>query len=255
MRVPKDSPGQWTCDYCGITRCWATRNTCYRCGEARGHTEELQRHYRNVAQEAREKGTSNATVPVASTSTCPPWAAKAPPPRSVPPRVSSDTAPWAASKPITEADMVHDNDQTANLRAALALFENVSFPPGVLVPPHKPPTRKQPKVSREQIVLNMKKKLEKEEQELQERKSPLELARILAADKQQKVMEQATVVSDLKLQQVELRQDIANNPTPEVSEDEDGVATPLAAPLASPPAFPPFVPPENTPLESSCYKA
>ena len=20
MRVPKDSPGQWTCDYCGITR-------------------------------------------------------------------------------------------------------------------------------------------------------------------------------------------------------------------------------------------
>ena len=43
MRVPRDSPGQWTCDYCGIHRCWATRSTCYRCGEARGHTEDLQR--------------------------------------------------------------------------------------------------------------------------------------------------------------------------------------------------------------------
>ena len=56
MRVPKDSPGQWTCDYCGITRCWATRSTCFRCGEARGHTEGVQRHYRNMAREAREKG-------------------------------------------------------------------------------------------------------------------------------------------------------------------------------------------------------
>ena len=48
---------------------------------------------------------------------------------------------------------------------------------------------------------------DKEEQELRERKSALELARKLAADKQQKVMEQATVVSDLKLQLVDLRQD------------------------------------------------
>ena len=39
VRVPRDSPGQWTCDYCGITRCWATRSTCYRCGEALGHTD------------------------------------------------------------------------------------------------------------------------------------------------------------------------------------------------------------------------
>ena len=38
-------------------------------------------------------------------------------------------------------------------------------------------------------------------------------------------MDQATVVSDLK-KLVELRQDIANNPTPEVSEDEGGDATP-----------------------------
>ena len=140
-----------------------------------------------------------------------PWAAKAPPPRSVSPRVSSDTAPRAASKPFTEVDRIHDNDQTAILRAALALFENISLLPGVLdevrkiVPPHRPPTRRQPKVSREQIVMNMKKKLEKEEQELRERKSALELARKLAADKQQKVMEQATVVSDLKMQLVELR--------------------------------------------------
>ena len=98
-------------------------------------------------------------------------------------------------------------------------------------------------------MLNMKKKLDKEEQELRERKSALELPRKLAADKQQKVMEQATVVSDLKLQLVDLRQDIANNPTPEVSEDEDGAATPLAAPPAPPPAVPPAVPPKNTPLD------
>ena len=69
-------------------------------------------------------------------------------------------------------------------------------------------------------MLNMKKKLEKEEQELRERKSALELARKLATEKQQKVLDQATVVSDLKLQLVGLRQDIANNPTPQVSEDE-----------------------------------
>ena len=43
-------------------------------------------------------------------------------------------------------------------------------------------------------------------------------------------MEQATVVSDLKLQLVELRQNIANNPTPEVSEVEEGEATLVATP-------------------------
>ena len=47
-------------------------------------------------------------------------------------------------------------------------------------------------------------------------------------------MDQATVVSDLKLQLVELRQDIANNPTPEVSEDEGGDATPVATPPVPP---------------------
>ena len=174
MRVPKDSPGQWTCDYCRITRCWATRSTCYRCGEARGHTEDLQRHYQNMAREAREKGTSNSSVPVASSSSSPPWSAKAPPPRSVPPRASS-AAPWASSKPLSEVDKVHDSDQTALLRAALALFENCDLPPGILDeirkigPPHRPPTRGAPNVSREQVVLNMKKKLEKEEQDRRER--------------------------------------------------------------------------------------
>ena len=165
------------------------------------------------------------------------------------PRVSSETPSWAASKSLTEVDKVHDSDQTALLRAALALFENCDLPPGVLdeirkiVPPHRPPTRKATKVSREQIVLNMKKKLEKEEQELRERKSALELARKLAAEKQQKVLEQATVVSDLKLQLVEIRQDIANNPTPEVSEDEGGEATPVVIPLAPPRAVTrPFLP-------------
>ena len=69
---------------------------------------------------------------------------------------------------------------------------------------------------------------------LRERKSALELARKHAAEKQQKVMEQATVVSDLKLQLFELRQDIANNLTPEVSEDEGGDATPLATPRVPP---------------------
>ena len=168
MHVPRDSPGQWTCDYCGINRCWATPSTCYRCGEARGHTEDLQCHYRNMAREAREKGMSGASTAVGSSSTPPPWAAKAPPPRSVPPRASS-TAPWAAPKSLSEVDKVHDSDQTALLRQALELFENCGLPSGILdeirkvVPPHRPPTRKAPKVSREQIVLNMKKKLEKEE--------------------------------------------------------------------------------------------
>ena len=103
MRVPRDSPGQWTCDYCGINRCWATRSTCYRCGEARGHTEEMQRHYRNLAREAREKGLSGASAAAGSSCMSPPWAAKAPPPRSVPPRTprASSPAPWAAPKSLS----------------------------------------------------------------------------------------------------------------------------------------------------------
>ena len=257
MRVPRDSPGQWTCDYCGINRCWATRSTCYRCGEARGHTEELQRHYRNLAREAREKGLSGASAVVGSSCMSPPWAAKAPPPRSVPPRTprASSPAPWAAPKSLSEVDKIHDNGQTALLRQALELFENCGLPSGILdeirkvVPPHRPPTRKAPKVSREQIVLDMKKKLEKEEQELRERKISLEQARKHVTEREQKVMDQATIVSALKMELVEYRQSIVNNPTPEVSEDEDVDATPLGVPVAPPPAVPPAVPPENTPLD------
>ena len=120
MRVPKDSLGQWTCDYCGINRCWATRSTCYRCGEARGHTEYLQRHYRNMAREAREKGTSGASAGVASSSTSPPWAAEAPLPRSVPPRTSS-TAPWAAPKSLSEVDKVRRFLRIATFRQVFSM--------------------------------------------------------------------------------------------------------------------------------------
>ena len=69
-------------------------------------------------------------------------------------------------------------------------------------------------------------------------------------EREQKVMDQAKIVSDLKMQLVELRQNIANNPTPEGSEDEDIDATPLGVPVAPPPAIPPAVPPENTPLDA-----
>ena len=75
----------------------------------------MKRHCQNVAREARENGASNTSVP-----------------RSVPPHACSGTAPWAAYKPLTEVDKVHDSDQTAVLRAALALFENCNLPPGVL---------------------------------------------------------------------------------------------------------------------------
>ena len=216
----KDSPGQWTCDHCGITRCWATRSTCYRCGEARGHTDDLQRHHGNMAREARERGTSSSSVPVSSPSSSPPWAVKAPPSRSVPPRVSS-TAPWAPSKPLLEVDKIHDSGRTALLRAALALFEKCDLPLGVLDEIRRK--------NKSFVSVNLR----------------LSQARKLAAEKQQKVMEQATVVSDLKLQLVELRQDIANNPTPEVSEDEEGEATPLGVPLVPHPAVTPAVPPEK----------
>ena len=36
MRVPRDAPGQWSCEYCGMNHCWPTRSTCYRCGEEGG---------------------------------------------------------------------------------------------------------------------------------------------------------------------------------------------------------------------------
>ena len=211
MRVPRDSPGQWTCDHCGITRCWATRSTCYRCGEARGHTEDLQRQYRNMAREAREKGTSNASEPVASSSTSPPWAAKAPPPRSVPPRTSL-TAPWAPSKSLSEVDRIHNSDQTALLRTALALFENCDLPPGVL------DENSQGCSSASTSDAESAESFSRTncEQELRDRKSALDQARKLVTERQQKVMDQATAVSDLKMQLVELRQNIANNPTPEV---------------------------------------
>ena len=149
-------------------------------------------------------------------------------------------------------DKIHDSDQTSFLRQALELFENCGLPSGILaeirkvVPPHRPPTRKAPKVSREQIVLDMKKKHEKEEQELRERKIAVDQARRLVTEREQKVMDQATTVSALKMELVELRQSIANNPTPEVSEDEDIDATPLGVPVAPPPAIPPAVPREHS---------
>ena len=90
-----------------------------------GHTEELKRHYRNVAREA-----SNASVSVASAPTSPPGREGATSSLGASPRVSSDTAPWAASKHVTEVDRVHDSDQTVILWAAWALFETCSLPPG-----------------------------------------------------------------------------------------------------------------------------
>ena len=30
------TPGEWQCNMCHATRCWGTRNTCYRCGYPRG---------------------------------------------------------------------------------------------------------------------------------------------------------------------------------------------------------------------------
>ena len=62
-------------------------------------------------------------------------------------------------------------------------------------------------------------------------------------------MEQATVVSDLKNQLVERRHDIANNLTPDASDDEGPAPTPEAAPLVPSLAPLPGVPPENTPLD------
>ena len=224
MRVPRDLPGQWTCDYCGMNRCWPRPSTCYR-----GHTEEGRQHFRRMARDAREGGATNASSAAAAAPTPAPWANKAQQARTVPPRTTASSPPWGPQPPAqriaAEADP-HDSEQTALLRSALALFENYDLPKGLLdeirkcVPPQRPAPKKQPKVSREQEMLNLKKKVHREDHELDQRKTALEIARRACEEKQQKVMERATVVSDLKNQLAVLRKDIANNPTPEVSEDE-----------------------------------
>ena len=99
VRVPRDSPGQWTCDYCTMNRCWVTRSTCYTCGEARGHTEERRQHFRNMAREAREGGASNGASAAAAASTPAPWANRAQPARRVPPRTAASSPPWRAQPP------------------------------------------------------------------------------------------------------------------------------------------------------------
>ena len=81
--------------------------------------------------------------------------------------------------------------------------------------------------------------MQREEDELNLRKTALEAARKTAEEKQQRVMEQATVVSDLKNQHAELRGDIANNPTLDASEGEGPAPTQQVPPPA----------PENTPLD------
>ena len=229
MRVPRDLPGQWTCDYCGMNRCWPRPSTCYRCGEARGHTEEGRQHFRRMARDAREGGATNGSSAAAAAPTPTPWANKEQQARTVPPRTTASAPPWGpqppAQRPAAEA-APHDSEQTALLRSALALIENYDLPKGVVdeirkcVPPQRPAPKKQPEVSREQEMLNLKKKVRREDQELDQRKTALEIAWRACEEKQQKVMERATVVSDLKNQLAVLRKDIANNPTPEVSEDE-----------------------------------
>ena len=91
LRVPRDSPSQWTRDYCAMTRYWAAHSTCYRCGEARGHTEERERrrHFRYVARAAREGSGTTGSAPAAAPPTSAPWVKKTQPARTVPPRASS----------------------------------------------------------------------------------------------------------------------------------------------------------------------
>ena len=112
--------------------------------------------------------------------------------------VSEDSASTHRCIFASAEDDPHDSEQTALLRAALALFENYDLPKGVLEeirkcvflhPPQRPAPKKQPKVSRVQEMLNFKKRVHREEQELDQRKTPLELARRAAEGKQQKVME------------------------------------------------------------------
>ena len=193
------------------------------------HRDERRQHFRNLAREARDGGPANGASAAAAAPSPAPWTNKTPPARPVLPRTTASLPPWraqaSAQRPVAEADP-HDSEQTALLRAALALFENYDLPKGVLgeirkcVPPQRPTPKKQLRVSREQVMLNLRKWAYKEGEELDQRKSAVESARKTAEEKQQKVMEQATVVSDLKNQLAELRRDIANNPTPEVSEDE-----------------------------------
>ena len=151
MRVPRDAPGQQSCEYCGMNRCWPTRSTCYRCGEARGHTDERRQHFRNLALEARDGHATNGVSATAAAPSPAPWTNKTPPARAVPPCTAASSPPWgaqtSAQRPVAEADP-HDSDNTALLRAALPLFENYDLPKGVLdeirkcVPPQCPVPKK-----------------------------------------------------------------------------------------------------------------
>ena len=153
MRVPRDAPGQWSCEYCGMNRCWPTRSTCYRCGEARGHTDERRQHFRNLAREARDGGATNGVSATAASPSYAPWTNKTPLARAVPPRTATSSPPWnvqaSVQRPFAEPDP-HVSDKTALLRAALALFENFDLPKGVLdeirkcVAPQRPAPKKQP---------------------------------------------------------------------------------------------------------------
>ena len=162
LRFPRDAPSQWTCDFCGVTRYWAARSTCYRCGEARGHTEERERgrrrHFRNVARAAREGGGTAGSSPAAAPTACSVCAAARKfdhAPRGAQPR---------AQRPPAEADP-YDSEQTALLRAALALFQNCHLSNSFLEEIRKcgPASKGQPNFSREQEMLNLKKKVHREE--------------------------------------------------------------------------------------------
>ena len=110
-----------------------------------------------------KKGTSNASVLVASSSTSPFWTAKASPPRSVPPVLLLTRLLGLLLSLSRKWTRFMIRTRLFFFERLWRCFENCNLPPGVLdeirkiVPPHRPPTRKAPKVSREQIVLNMKK--------------------------------------------------------------------------------------------------
>ena len=170
MRVPRDSPCQWTCDYCGIARCWATRSTCYRCGEARGHTEDLQRHYRNMVREAQKKGRPIRLFRLSHL-----LLLRLGPRRRL--LLVLCLLVFLRTRLLGLLPSLSRKWTRFMIRIRLLFFARLwrcwriaTFLPGVLdeirkvVPPHRRPARKAPKVSRELIVLKMKKKLEKEEQ-------------------------------------------------------------------------------------------
>ena len=160
-----------------------------------------------MAREGREGGATNGASAAAAAPTPAPWASNA------------ATPPWRpqafAQRPAAETDPL-DSEQTALLRAAQALFENYDLPTGALdeirkrVPPQRPAPKKQPRVSREQEAANLQKKVPREEQELDERKTAAEIAKIAADEEQERVTEQATVVSNLRNRLAELRHDIGH---------------------------------------------